>query len=196
MQVPSTDSPKLAGELAALERYCARRDLRKAADKLGQLETEFREEVSTSPDFLLQKATFLNQTGDYRGALRIATEAYELVRQTSDHALLARIQTELARAHQYMGETDQSDREYRDVAASFRRMGDVEGVIDTLNRIAGIRYLRADYDEARRLLDEAWNNAEELGDELRLARISGNIGRIALRQGRFNDAVGRCSLAV
>ncbi len=196
MQVPKTDSPKLAGELAEFERYCARRDLRKAADKLWQLESEFREEVSTSPEFLLHKATFLNQTGDYRDALRIAAEAYELVRQTSDHALLARIQTELARAHQYLGETDRSDREYRDVAASFRRMGDVEGVIDTLNRIAGIRYLRADYDEARRLLDEAWHYADELGDELRLARISGNIGRIALRQGRFNYAVDKLSISI
>ncbi len=196
MQMPNTDSPKLAGELAEFERYCSLRDLRKAAEKLGQIESEFKDEASASLEFLLHKATFLNQTGDYHGALGVAGEAYELLRETSEHALLARIQTELARAHQYLGETDRSEREYRDVAASFRRMGDVVGVIDTLNKIAGIRYLRADYDEARRLLDEAWNHAEELDDELRLARISSNIGRIALRQGKFNDAVDKLSISI
>lgn len=188
--------PKLNDELALLEELCSKRDLRGAAAKVRELESNRRNEVFASPRFLLSKAVLMNQTGDYRSAIDAASSAYELVRETSDHELLAQIQTERARAHHYLGDTDFGEREYRDVAASFRRAGNTAGVIDTLNRIAGIRYLRADYREATRLLEEAEVYAKEMADEQRLARINGNIGRIAIREGRFQDAVDRLSTSL
>lgn len=179
-----------------LELYCSNRDLKMAAAKVVDVESSYPDLSQSSPRFLLLKATLSNQAGDYTEAIASASKAYDLVRDTSDHELLALVQTELARASQYLGDTDRSEREYRDVAATYRRCGNTVGIIDTLNKIAGIRYLRADYDEACRLLAEAGECAEKLGDELRLARISGNLGRIAIRQGKFHDAVDRLSVSI
>ncbi|MBU1469537.1 MAG: sigma 54-interacting transcriptional regulator [candidate division Zixibacteria bacterium] len=190
------DSPKFRAELLQLELYSSNRDLKKAAAKVVDLESAYPNLSHNSPRFLLLKATLFNQTGDYMEAISTASKAYDLVRDTSDHELLALVQTELARASQYLGDTDRSEREYRDVAATYRRCGNTLGIIDTLNKIAGIRYLRADYDEACSLLGEAGRCAEELGDELRLARISGNLGRIAIRQGKFHDAVDKLSVSI
>jgi transcriptional regulator with PAS, ATPase and Fis domain len=190
------DSPKFRAELTQLELYCSTRDLKQAAAKVVGLESAFPELCLGSPRFLLLKATLLNQTGDYTEAISAASEAYELLKETTDHELFALTQTELARASQYLGDTDRSEREFRDVAATYRRCGNAIGIIDTLNKIAGIRYLRADYGEACRLLTEAGQYAAELGDELRLARISGNLGRIAIRQGKLHDAVSGLSVSI
>ena len=187
---------KFTEKLEQFDRLCGSRDLKRAVEKAGDIESNYPEETSESAKFQLLRATVLNQIGDYKKAISAASKAYELVRTTSEHEFLALVQTELAKAHQYLGDTECAESEYRDVAASYRRSGDIEGLIDTLNRIAGNRYLRADYKEARRLLEQAWKHAEKLEDETRLAKISGNLGQVAIREGRFEDAIERLSVSV
>jgi transcriptional regulator with PAS, ATPase and Fis domain/Tfp pilus assembly protein PilF len=191
-----TKCPEYIGQLKLFTQLCGDRDLKGAIEMARELESQFPEETSESAEFLLDKASILNQIGDYRSAIAAASEAYDLVRATSEHELLALVQAETAKAQHYLGDTGRAEMEYRDVAACYRRSGNTEGLIDTLNRIAGIRYLRADYAEARRMLDEAWGLADELHDEVRLAKISGNLGQIAIREGRFQDAVEKLSVSV
>ena len=118
------------------------------------------------------------------------------MRQTSEHDLLAEVQSELGRSYNFLGKPDDAEREYRDVAAAYRRSGNSEGLIDTLNRIAGIRYLRADYGEARKLLNEAMDYAEKIDDIGRQAKISGNLGQVAIRKGELQEAVDKLSISV
>lgn len=173
-----------------------RGDLKNALELAIAMEEKFPVECDSSVDFLLNGARLANQIGDYTDAVSKASRVYDLLRQTSEHDLLAQVQSELGKAYNFLGKPDDAEREYRDVAAAYRRSGNSEGLIDTLNRIAGIRYLRADYGEARKLLNEAMGYAEKIDDIGRQAKISGNLGQVAIRKGELQDAVDKLSISV
>ncbi len=172
-----------------------RGDLKDALQLALTLEESYSAECRDSVDFLLTSAQLANQIGDYTEAISSAARAYDLLRQTSEHDLLAQVQSELARSYNFVGRPNDAEREYRDVAAAYRRSGNIEGLIDTLNRIAGIRYLRADYGEAQKLLNEALEYSNEIGDIGRQAKVSGNLGQVAIRKGELQEAVDKLSIS-
>jgi transcriptional regulator with PAS, ATPase and Fis domain len=183
------EAQNLSERLDTLEALVTSRDLYSASSLVRELEATQWGVLAKSPRFLLLKAMLMNQTGDFRVAIEVSNQAFDLLRDSSDNQLLALVQNENARAQQLLGHIDQAETVYRDVAATFRRAGNLLGLMDTLNRIASIRFVRADYREATRLLLEAKNYAESLVDEVRLAKIYGNLGQISIREGKLENAI-------
>ncbi|MEE8576707.1 MAG: hypothetical protein V3T31_05580, partial [candidate division Zixibacteria bacterium] len=75
-------SPEYIEQLKLFTQLCGNRDLKGAIEMARELESQFPEETSESAEFLLDKASILNQIGDYRSAIAVASEAYDLVRAT------------------------------------------------------------------------------------------------------------------
>jgi DNA-binding NtrC family response regulator/tetratricopeptide (TPR) repeat protein len=156
---------------------------------LREAESLEAEILSNSARFLEIKARVLNLMGDYVSALESSTRAYRMVRNESDNDLIARIQTEIAKANLALGETELAMREYRDVIAAYRRSSNISGIIDTLNRLAQISFINGDFSAASKLLKEALDYAEENGLSDKIAKITGNLGQIASMLGDFDQAV-------
>ncbi len=162
---------------------------RSALAALREAESLEAEILSNSARFLEIKARVLNLMGDYVSALESSTRAYRMVRNESDNDLIARIQTEIAKANLALGETELAMREYRDVIAAYRRSSNISGIIDTLNRLAQISFINGDFSAASKLLKEALDYAEENGLSDKIAKITGNLGQIASMLGDFDQAV-------
>lgn len=159
-------------------------------------EADYESVLSGSLPFMRVKAQILNLMGDYTNARKIAVYAYRQARSDSDHDLVARIQTEIARAELALGHPDLAQREYRDVIAAYRRSGNIAGIIDTLNRMAQLSFIAAEFKAAEKLLIEALDYAQKSGLSDRIAKLNGNLGRIASMLGDYNQAVKYLSISI
>ncbi|HEQ99406.1 MAG TPA: AAA family ATPase [candidate division Zixibacteria bacterium] len=164
-------------------------DYRQALACVREAESTSGEVLSNSAYFLAAKARVLNLMGDYSSALESASSAFRLARTDSDNDLVAKIQTESAKANLALGKTEFAQREYRDVIAAYRRSGNIGGIIDTLNRLAQISFINGDFSGAEILLNEALDYARQNGLSERIAKLTGNLGQIANMMGKFDLAV-------
>ncbi len=182
--------------ISEIENRIDQGDYKEALAALREAETLDSEILSNSARFLEVKARVLNLMGDYTSALESSQKAYRMVRNESDNDLIARIQTEIAKAELALGETELAVREYRDVIAAFRRSSNIGGIIDTLNRLAQISFINGEFKASGKLLKEALDYAEENGLSDRIAKITGNLGQIASMLGEYDQAVRHISLSI
>ncbi|NIP44526.1 MAG: AAA domain-containing protein [candidate division Zixibacteria bacterium] len=162
---------------------------KEALASMRESESTHADVLSNSAQFLAIKARVLNLMGDYISALDSASNAYRLARADSDNDLVAKIQTESAKANLALGKTEFAQREYRDVIAACKRSGNISGIIDTLNRMAQISFINGDFSGAENLLSEALDYAQQNGLSERIAKLTGNLGQIANMTGKFDLAV-------
>ncbi len=171
-------------------------DYKGALAALREAESQDSGVLENSPRFLEMKARILNLMGDYGTALDAAQSAYKLARSGTDNDLIARIQTQTAKAYLSLGKTEQAEREYGDVIASYRRSGNVGGIIDTLNRLAQINFIESDFERAARVLNEALEYARQNGLTDRIAKLTGNLGQIASMLGDYDQAVEHIGISI
>jgi transcriptional regulator with GAF, ATPase, and Fis domain len=162
---------------------------KEALAALRQSESQYSTILAGSAHFLQIKARVLNVMGDYKAALETSQAAYRIAKSDTDNDLIARIQTESAKAYLTLGKTNNAEREYHDVIAAYRRTGNINGIIDTLNRLAQIKFILSEFDASTRILQEALRCAEENELSDRIAKLTGNLGQIASMLGDYNRAV-------
>ncbi|MBD3216960.1 MAG: AAA domain-containing protein [candidate division Zixibacteria bacterium] len=171
-------------------------DYKQALASVREAESIKGDVLISSAHFLAVKARVLNLMGDYSSALDSAGEAFRLARNDADNDLVAKIQTEAAKANLAKGKTEIAQREYRDVIAAYRRSGNTNGIIDTLNRLAQISFINGDFSGAENLLNEALDYAQQNGLSERVAKLTGNLGQIASMMGKFDLAVNHITKSI
>jgi transcriptional regulator with GAF, ATPase, and Fis domain len=182
--------------IAEIESLIESGDIKRALAAVREADSRHGRILANLPSYLEIRARVLNLMGDYNSALASARDAYNLAKTDSDNDLIAAIQTQTAKALLALGNTEWAKREYRDVIAAYRRSGNIGGIIDTLNRLAQISFIEADFVGAEKLLREALEYAQENGLSERITKLTGNLGRIAIMLGNFDQAVDHLALSV
>ncbi len=157
--------------------------------------TELSETLFSSPAaggygrFQSHKAVALYHLGRHREALDAAKIGLDLVKNSDENKLIADLQSTIARCYTEMGKLDRAERVYRDLVATYRRLDDVNSVINTLNRTARIFFIRGRFARAIENLMEARDYAEQSGNDKAVAMILGNLGTIFNLTGAFDRAI-------
>jgi two-component system, NtrC family, response regulator PilR len=130
---------------------------------------------------------------DYKSGLEEALSSFEYFRSTSDNRKIGRLQKLIARLYMDMGELEEAEQVYRDCLATWRRIKDKTGIFDCFNRLGQIKYIRGDYDASADFLIKAIESFKSTvkdseSAEITLIRYSGNLARIYLRSGKWEEA--------
>jgi transcriptional regulator with GAF, ATPase, and Fis domain len=182
-------SPKIEidHKLLAIEELFRQRQYAAAARETAALkETEFKSKEHEHGLFLSLKAAASHFEGNYKDALEFGLRAVKELADCSLNSTYGRAQLVLSQSYSAVGDLKNAEMRARDALASYRRADDRIGQGDALNELARIAYIRCNYKAVYSYLEEA---LEMVGDKPRKhAQITGNMGRILLRLGQWDDA--------
>jgi two-component system NtrC family response regulator len=131
-------------------------------------------------------ANFYLQSGDYDKAVSLGEEAYRLMASTAYHKRVGRVQWLLYKAYADIGKIREAEIHIHDAYASFRRCDDREGMIDALSGMGRLAYDQSDFVLAKKYVMEAIELSR--GENLRMVRLVGNLGRIEIFIGDWTEA--------
>ena len=139
---------------------------------------------SAVPDDSAQALRALLAAGRFQDAL-------ELHRGLADGADGRREDVQLlaATAATRLGELDLGTSLAEKALQQYRRRGDRDGRMRSLNLLGAIQFERGNMAEAEQRFAEALRLGRQLGDSLMLARACNNLASVAQLQGRSDDAV-------
>ncbi|MCW4026060.1 MAG: sigma 54-interacting transcriptional regulator, partial [Candidatus Bathyarchaeota archaeon] len=149
-----------------------------------------------SAEFEYFFASALEGVGNYEEALTRARRAYEILRDSSANESLDRVQFISGIIYSDLGQLEESKSELRDALAIYRRIDQEEGIIESYNELARIHFVRTEYTKAIEYLKEGLGFCERVKDQKRIARFSGNLGRVYLRVGKWKEAQGHLLLSL
>ncbi len=160
-------------------------------DHIGLVEADQNLSLSNADRacLLSLKGQALMKLNQYERALEAARAGIELIKNSSDNALIAQLQATAARALTELGQLAQAERLYRDLIATYRRLDDLDGIIRSFNRLSRAYFIEGQFGKAADALLEADGYARALGDSEALARIAGNLGTILMLTGEFQKAI-------
>jgi tetratricopeptide (TPR) repeat protein len=117
-------------------------------------------------------------------------EALELHRGLMDRPEASRQDVQLlaATAATRLGELDLGTSLADSALQQYRRRGDRDGRMRSLNLLGAIHFERGNMRDAEQRFAEALRLGRQLGDSLMLARACNNLASVALLQGRSDDA--------
>lgn len=139
--------------------------------------------------FLSLKSTIQYRLAAYEQALNSATEGLSQVISTGENHLIAELQSTAAQSLTELGRISEAERVYRDLVSTYRRLGDAEGVIKSLNRLSRVHFIKGKYDKAVEYLLEASDYADRHENRKWEAMIKGNLGTILNLTGEFHSAL-------
>jgi transcriptional regulator with GAF, ATPase, and Fis domain len=139
------------------------------------------------------RALILHAELDFRGSLKKALSSFEYFRSTSDNKKIGRLQKLIARLHLELSELEEAEQVYHDCLATWRRIRDKTGIFDCYNRLAQIKFIRGDFEESAKYLKNAIDSfkasaREDINSEITLIRYSGNLARVYILTGEWNQA--------
>jgi len=182
-------SPKIDidNRLLAIEELFRQRQYAAASRELSGLnEKEFKSKEYEQGLYFSLKAAASNFEGNYKDALNSGLKAVKLLADFSLNSYYGRAQLVLSQSYSAVGDLKNAEMRARDALASYRRGNDRLGQGDSLNELARIAYIRCNYKAVYSYLEEA---LEMVGDKPRKrAQMTGNMGRILLRLGQWDDA--------
>jgi len=166
---------------------------------------EARELIKTLEEGSNKLSKLTKATLDYYQALILSSElkhelsietaqvSLKILRSTADNKMIGKLQELIGRNHIDMGNLSEAEQMYRDCLATWRRIEYHTGIFECYNRLAQIRYIRGDYDESADFLQNAIesfkaNAKEGTFAELGLIKYTGNLARIYIRAGRWDEA--------
>ena len=118
--------------------------------------------------------------------------AYHLERATElapdDEPRIGQLQLRLADQAWYADELTRSMRAAEQALATFESAGDAQGAGEAIQRIALARWFFGESERARTMIAEAIARLEPLGDSSGLARCYGEASRLAMLDGRDDEA--------
>lgn len=149
-------------------------------------EAMFRESELELGLYLSLKADCLFSDASYRTAIEHGLRGAKLLADFPVNKRFGRVQLVLSKAYSALGDLKNAEIRSRDALASYRRGGDREGQIDALNELARIAFIRCDYHAANDSLADAIGMLVD--NPRKLAQLTGNLGRIRLLLGQWNQA--------
>ncbi len=182
-------SPKINidNRLLAIEELFRQRHYAEASKELSALnEKEFKLREYEQGVYFSLKAAASNFEGNYKIALENGLKAVKLLADFPLNSYYGRAQLVLSQSYSAVGDLKNAEMRARDALASYRRGDDRVGQGDALNELARTAYIRCNYKAVYSYLEEA---LELVGDKPRKrAQMTGNMGRILLRLGQWDDA--------
>lgn len=149
-------------------------DPRAGADRLGRV--------------LLLEGSCRWRRSEYGDALRLLTDALELLPESSTRARAATLQ-DLGTIHIYLGQHDDAVSRLLAALEIHDALDDDQGRSDVENNLGIVFYHRGDLLEAERTYRSALVRREELGDQDGVAACCNNLGKVLTDQGRYDDGL-------
>lgn len=163
-------------------------------DLLGISEEEFASSPHELGLLLSLKAQDAYLQGNYPKALEYGLKAVKLLASLPLNVRYARAVLALAKIYWALGDLKNAEIRGRDSLSAARRAEDNQGHSNALNMLAWIAYIRSDYLTSKEYLEEGLVVAN--GDASKISQLSGNLGRIKMYLGDFEEAQERISSAL
>jgi transcriptional regulator with GAF, ATPase, and Fis domain len=136
--------------------------------------------------FLSLRAHASFDAGDYKAAIKLGNEANALLASSAFHGRVANLLFLLHKSYIAVGDLKTAERLAHDAYAFYRRAEDRKGMIDSLNGLGQLAFIRCDYEQSMEHVAEAIELSR--GDNIRMARLIGNLGRIEILNGDWSSA--------
>ena len=133
-------------------------------------------------------------SGKYKESIKEGLEANRIMASSIYHLRVANILFILHKSYLALGDLKNAERFANDSFAFYRRTDDPNGMVDTLNGLAQISFIRADFAKAIDYLMDAIELSK--GDNIRMARLIGNLGRIEILSGNWESAENNLKTAM
>ncbi len=134
----------------------------------------------------LLEARDLFNAGDYSKSIKLCEKANSLLASSALHGRVGRVQWLLYKNYSALGDLDLAEVCIRDAYAFFRRIDDQEGKIDALNGLGKLAFIKNDFKKAAQYVNDSIELSK--GDNIRMARLIGNLGRIEIHTGDWKSA--------
>ncbi len=144
--------------------------------------------------YLSLRADALFSAANYRAAIEYGLRGAKLLADFPVNKRFGRVQLVLSKSYSALGDLKNAEMRTRDALASYRRGGDREGQIDALNELARVAFIRSDYHAASDSLADAISMIVD--NPRKHAQLTGNLGRIRLLLGQWNQAEADLNLAL
>lgn len=174
--------------LREVDAAIAKRDYDRATKLLDDLGDPGRLQDAEQGVFWSRRAKIAHDTRVYADAKRFSRMAVELLVSTLDHDSLAYAQLVSGYTLTALGEIREAELALRDAMSNLRRAGRDDDLSEPYNALAQIYFIRSDYDRASEYLTEARRVAVQAGADADARRILGNLGRVLILAGRWEEA--------
>ncbi len=130
----------------------------------------------------------LAELGRYRAARRYALYSFTVLRDTDEHVTVGQAAVTLGVCCARFGRPAEAIEWLQGAVATFRRIGDAEGLVNALNILGLVHKNLREWREATRFLEEALRIDERSGLYSRMRAHNQNLGLIRLRLGQWDLA--------
>ena len=173
--------------LLAIEEQFRQRVFSPAIKDLAALsEDEFVSKPHELGLFHLLMAESGHFEGNYRKSIANGLRAAKVLADFPLNRRYGRVQLVLSKAYYAMGDMKNAEIRARDAVAAYRRAADADGQADSLNQLAGICYLRCDYETTAGFLEDALALMSD--NPRKHAQTTGNLARTRIRTGQWVQA--------
>jgi DNA-binding NtrC family response regulator len=130
----------------------------------------------------------LQALGKYEEALARGQDAFEIFKNTLENERIAQIQFNLGIIYSDLGDLKESELQFKDAAAAYRRVQNSEGTIKTYNELARTCFTRSDFARAIEYLNDGLECCKQIKDDKMTARLCGNLGTIYMIKDEWQQA--------
>ena len=181
----SIDSNILLGQFNQVEHLLneAMDLINRSPDAGGDPEVAVRKAI-----FQVRQAVVYRERGQLQDSLQISKAAFSVLALTDEHADVARLQAGMGIAHYRLGRMEKAEEFYNDSLATFRRIGNDQGVANLLNNLSLLHKNRCRWNQAQSLMEKALNLAQQIGASHLLPRFYVNQGILLMKIDRLGEA--------
>ncbi|MEW6015274.1 MAG: sigma 54-interacting transcriptional regulator [Candidatus Zixiibacteriota bacterium] len=166
-----------------------------AGEKLKALETSgYAPEGYELGLYKSLKAQALFNDGKYKDAMKFAQEASRMLASSAFHQRIGNNLFLLHKIYIAIGDTKSAERYAHDAYAFYRQADFRSGMVDALNGLGQLAFIRCDFQQATDYVIEAVDLSR--GDNVRMARLIGNLGRIEILNGNWVSAENNLKTAL
>ncbi|MDH4222600.1 MAG: tetratricopeptide repeat protein [candidate division Zixibacteria bacterium] len=130
----------------------------------------------------------LQHLGSYEEALATAQRAISVFIELHNELKIAQTQYLLGLIYIALGNHKSAETEIRDALAVLRRVIDFKGVIDCLNKLSQVEFVRGSYSKSIEYLQEALSYCYKAEDHKKKAILYGNLGQMFVMIGNWKEA--------
>ena len=180
----------LSERLEQIESLLEKDRYQEAREKLKELESQgdLKLQALGKGVFYYLSAATLHGLGEFKESIEKGETAFELLKNTSENRRIAGVQSILGKSYLALGKLKEAEDQFRDAVASFRRIEDGKGIVQSYNNLAQVYFIRADYARAIEYLKECLPHLEKNKDLTNLSVIQRNLGRIYTLTGELQLA--------
>jgi transcriptional regulator with GAF, ATPase, and Fis domain/Tfp pilus assembly protein PilF len=186
--VPRDLGSEVLSGLDAVDAALKRRDFERAARLLDGWPDPGGRPPSEQGVYWSRRAKIAFETRAYADARQCARRAIDLLGSTMDHEALAYAQLVYGYTLTATGDMHDAELAVRDAISSLRRAGLDSDLSEPYNALAQVYFLRSDYDRACEYLNESRRLALQAHRDDDARRVLGNLGRVLILAGRWEEA--------